>query len=201
MIGDPERVLVTFQDGKIPIRTALHAKNTTGIITQAVRVASDRDTFDATGVELTSYWHAIGQSHWQRVYKTSLVYHPLPSVIVMDKVQSKFKKTKRSFVYHYLFSPALPGKPTLLFIHGFPSTSYDWYQQINYFQPKGYGLVVPDLLGFGRTEPKSNNPADFLHTAIGEDLLDILDEEDIKNVIAIGHDWHVLIRLSVITLM
>ncbi|KAH0828013.1 Alpha/Beta hydrolase protein [Lanmaoa asiatica] len=117
----------------------------------------------------------------------------------MDKIQSKFKKT-RKFVYHYLFSQALPGKPTLLFIHGFPSTSYDWYHQINYFQPKGYGLVVPDLLGYGRTEPKSNNPADFLHTAVGQDLLDILDEECVKNVIAIGHDWHVPTYLHAIAL-
>lgn len=108
----------------------------------------------------------------------------------MDKVHSKFKKTNRNIVYHYLFSPALPGKPTLLFIHGFPSTSYDWYPQINYFQPKGYGLIVPDLLGYGRTEPKSTDPADFLHTAIGLDLLNILDEEGVKDVIAVGHDWY-----------
>ncbi|KAF8444804.1 Alpha/Beta hydrolase protein [Boletus edulis BED1] len=119
----------------------------------------------------------------------SPVHLSLHQPIVMDKVQSKFKTTRRDFKYHYLFSPALPRKPTLLFIHGFPSTSYDWYRQINYFQPEGYGLVVPDLLGFGQTEPKSNNPADFLHTAIGQDLLDILDEEGVKNVIAIGHDW------------
>ncbi|KAG8214073.1 Alpha/Beta hydrolase protein [Butyriboletus roseoflavus] len=113
--------------------------------------------------------------------------------IVMDKIHSKFKKTNRDFVYHYLFSKPLPGKPTLLFIHGFPSSSYGWYHQINYFQPKGYGLVVPDLVGYGRTEPKSTNPADFLHTAVARDLLDILDEEAVKDVIAIGHDWHVLL--------
>ncbi|KAN0091297.1 Alpha/Beta hydrolase fold [Tylopilus felleus] len=107
----------------------------------------------------------------------------------MDEVQSKFKKTSRNFVYHYLFSPASPQKPTFLFIHGFPSTSYDWYHQINYFQPRGYGLVVPDLVGFGETEPKSTDPADFLHTAIAQDLLDILDEEGVQNVIAVGHDW------------
>ena len=108
----------------------------------------------------------------------------------MDEVQSKFKKTSRNFVYHYLFSPASPQKPTFLFIHGFPSTSYDWYHQINYFQPRGYGLVVPDLVGFGETEPKSTDPADFLHTAIAQDLLDILDEEGVQNVIAVGHDWY-----------
>ncbi|KAG9316768.1 Alpha/Beta hydrolase protein [Chiua virens] len=107
----------------------------------------------------------------------------------MDKIQSKFKTTKRNFAYHYLFSAAVAGKPTLLFIHGFPSTSYDWYRQIDYFQPKGYGLVVPDLVGLGRTEPKSVDPADFAHTAVAQDILDILDEEMISNVIAIGHDW------------
>ncbi|OBZ69846.1 Bifunctional epoxide hydrolase 2 [Grifola frondosa] len=63
-----------------------------------------------------------------------------------------------------------PIAPTLLFIHGFPSTSYDWTRQIKHFQPKGYGIIAPDLLGYG-------------------DLVDILDAEHVDKTIGIGHDW------------
>ncbi|KIJ68099.1 hypothetical protein HYDPIDRAFT_83277 [Hydnomerulius pinastri MD-312] len=101
----------------------------------------------------------------------------------------KSHKTQRGFDYRYLFAKANPGKPTLLFIHGFPSTSFDWYHQINFFKPKGYGLVVPDLLGLGRTEPKPSNPTDFLQTAVAQDMVDILDAEGVADVISIGHDW------------
>ncbi|KIK99374.1 hypothetical protein PAXRUDRAFT_822790 [Paxillus rubicundulus Ve08.2h10] len=107
----------------------------------------------------------------------------------MENVQSKYKKTQRAITYHYLFATAQPGKPTLLLIHGFPSTSYDWYHQINFLEPKGYGLVVPDLLGLGKTEPKTTNPADFLQTEVARDMVEILDEEGVKDVIVIGHDW------------
>ncbi|KAF9241876.1 Alpha/Beta hydrolase protein [Melanogaster broomeanus] len=107
----------------------------------------------------------------------------------MENVQSKYKQTRRDINYHYLFVRAQPGKPTLLFIHGFPSTSYEWYHQINFFEPKGYGLVVPDILGLGKTEPKTTNPNDFLHTEVANDLVEILDGEGVEDVIAIGHDW------------
>ncbi|KAH7888898.1 Alpha/Beta hydrolase protein [Phlebopus sp. FC_14] len=108
----------------------------------------------------------------------------------MEELQSRYRNsvTTRGFEYHYLSIPAQPGKPTLLFLHGFPSTSYDWYRQIEFFEPKGYGLVVPDMLGYGGTA-KPVEPAAFLHTAIAQDIVDILDAEGSKDVFAIGHDW------------
>ncbi|KAF8922733.1 Alpha/Beta hydrolase protein [Mucidula mucida] len=42
-------------------------------------------------------------------------------------------------------------KPYLLFLHGFPSSSYDWRYQIEFFSNQGYGLIVPDMLGYGGT--------------------------------------------------
>ncbi|KAF8459845.1 Alpha/Beta hydrolase protein, partial [Gautieria morchelliformis] len=54
--------------------------------------------------------------------------------------------------YHYHYHPAKSaGLPTLLFLHGFPSTSGDWVCQVVYFSSKGYGVVAPDMLGYGGT--------------------------------------------------
>ena len=96
--------------------------------------------------------------------------------------------TSRGLTYHCLSLPAVDNKPTLLFVHGFPSTSYDWYHQINYFSERGFGVVAPDMLGYGGSS-KPTDTSLFLHTAIAQDLLDILDAEKVQNAIAVGHDW------------
>ncbi|KAG2089864.1 Alpha/Beta hydrolase protein [Suillus discolor] len=107
-----------------------------------------------------------------------------------ESLVSKYKDivTSRGLTYHYLSLPAVDDKPTLLFIHGFPSISYDWYHQINYFSKRGFGVVAPDMLGYGGTS-KPTDMSFFLHTAIAQDLLDILDAEKVQKAIAVGHDW------------
>ncbi|KAF6754468.1 Alpha/Beta hydrolase protein [Ephemerocybe angulata] len=97
-------------------------------------------------------------------------------------------KTSRGYKYHYYFSAAAAGKPTLLLVHGFPSLSVDWYRQIAYFKKKGYGLVVPDGLGYGGTD-KPEEAKVYVHSLLAKDLVDILDHEKVANVLAIGHDW------------
>ncbi|KAF6766530.1 Alpha/Beta hydrolase protein [Ephemerocybe angulata] len=108
----------------------------------------------------------------------------------MDSLTSDYKDfaTSRGLNYHYYFSAADAGKPTLLFVHGFPSISLDWYYQIIYFKAKGYGVVVPDMLGYGGTDKPEEHTA-YLHSLLAKDLIDILEHEKIENVLAIGHDW------------
>lgn len=50
-------------------------------------------------------------------------------------------------------------KPYLLLYHGFPSSSYDWRHQIKHFAELGYGLLAPDLLGYGDTDKPSDPSA------------------------------------------
>jgi pimeloyl-ACP methyl ester carboxylesterase len=108
----------------------------------------------------------------------------------MESLLSSFKQFKvtRGFNYHYYFSPATSGKPTLLLIHGFPSLAIDWHNQITFFKAKGYGLVVPDMLGYGGTD-KPEEYTEYLHTLLAQDLVDILDHEEVTDAIAVGHDW------------
>ncbi|KAJ6476889.1 alpha/beta-hydrolase, partial [Mycena sanguinolenta] len=88
----------------------------------------------------------------------------------MDHTNYKKTKTKRGFTYSYYFSAPAPGKPVLFFSHGFPSASFLWRKEVTFFQPLGYGIIVPDHLGYG------------------EDMGDILDAEAVATV-AVGHDW------------
>jgi soluble epoxide hydrolase/lipid-phosphate phosphatase len=97
-------------------------------------------------------------------------------------------RTKRGFNYHYLSLLPEPGKPTLLFLHGFPSTIRDWHHQIDYFSARGYGLIVPDMLGYGGTD-KPTDVKYYILNGMSDDVINILDAEGIDKSFAIGHDW------------
>ncbi len=106
----------------------------------------------------------------------------------MDASLYKTATVSRGFTYHYYYSPAAKGKPTILFIHGFPSSSYDWRRQVEHFRPQGYGIIVPDILGVGGTSKPDNADA-FRFALVARDIIDVLDAEGLKTIIGIGHDW------------
>ena len=96
--------------------------------------------------------------------------------------------TTRGYKYHYYFASAKESKPTLLFCHGFPSTSQDWRLIVPFFEKQGYGIIAPDMLGYGGTD-KPTDPAVYKGTLMTKAMVDILDAEKIAKVIVIGHDW------------
>jgi soluble epoxide hydrolase/lipid-phosphate phosphatase len=113
----------------------------------------------------------------------------------MDPSCYKDTEVSRGLNYHYYLLPPTDGKPTLLFLHGFPSSSYDWNRQIAYLQPKGYGIVAPDMLGLGRTSRPLDAEA-FRPNLMAKDIIDLLDQENIDKVIGVAHDWCILVLCS-----
>jgi pimeloyl-ACP methyl ester carboxylesterase len=111
---------------------------------------------------------------------------------ILDSLLPHFKEVvvTRGFKYHYYYSAPTPSKPTLLFIHGFPSLALDWHHQITYFEERGYGLVVPNQLGYGGSD-KPPEVKDYVQSLIAKDMVDILDHEKATDVIVVGHDWYV----------
>jgi pimeloyl-ACP methyl ester carboxylesterase len=106
----------------------------------------------------------------------------------MDSSKYKQLATTTGQNYNYYFSAAEGPKLTVLFVHGFPSTSYDWRHQVTYFQTRGYGVIVPDQLGYGGTS-KPTDTESYRATKMAKSIVDILDAEGMEKVVAIGHDW------------
>lgn len=92
------------------------------------------------------------------------------------------------YVYDYV--PAQQNKSTLLFLHGFPSTRHDWAAQIANLTVAGYGIVAPDLLGFGDSDRPTDVEA-YRFRRISGHLTEILDDCGIETVVGVAHDWGV----------
>lgn len=90
--------------------------------------------------------------------------------------------------YAYICSKAVSTKPTFLLLHGFPSSSYDWRFQIKPLSDLGYGVIAPDLLGYGDTD-KPTDLERYKLKKMSADVVQILDKESLETVIAVGHDW------------
>ncbi|CAH0050671.1 unnamed protein product [Clonostachys solani] len=91
--------------------------------------------------------------------------------------------------YSFVHLPATrPSHPTLLFLHGFPSQLHDWAFQIAYFSSHGYGVVAPDLLGYGQSS-KPDDAAQYRLKLISDDICRLLDHLDLPSVVGVGHDF------------
>jgi soluble epoxide hydrolase/lipid-phosphate phosphatase len=91
-------------------------------------------------------------------------------------------------IYGYVYIPPQSSKTTILFLHGFPSGAYDWRHQIPHFSKAGYGVLVPDLLGYGSTD-KPELAEQYRGKKMASEIIEILDHENIGKVHGVGHDW------------
>jgi soluble epoxide hydrolase/lipid-phosphate phosphatase len=90
--------------------------------------------------------------------------------------------------YAYIFvPPASPTQPTFLLLHGFPSSSFDWRRVIPLLTEDGYGVIAPDLLGFGDTD-KPTDLAAYSMKRMADHLSELVLKEGIQQVIGVGHD-------------
>lgn len=55
-------------------------------------------------------------------------------------------------VFYREAGPSAPASPTILLLHGFPSSSHQFRHLIPLLASKGYRVIAPDLPGFGFTE-------------------------------------------------
>ena len=107
----------------------------------------------------------------------------------MDSLEKKTLEVSRGFTYSYYTSPARNSLPTIILCHGWPDTAELWEGIITgYLKPAGYGIIAPDLLGYGGTSKPTDYQA-YNFQQMSKDAIDILDHEGIDKVIALGHDW------------
>jgi soluble epoxide hydrolase / lipid-phosphate phosphatase len=90
--------------------------------------------------------------------------------------------------YSYISIPAHAPNPTLLLLHGFPSSCYDWRFQIAHFRARGYGILAPDLLGYGETDRPTDADA-YRGKKMASEMVEIMEHEGIGKVHGVAHDW------------
>ncbi|KAF8573427.1 alpha/beta-hydrolase [Ramaria rubella] len=90
--------------------------------------------------------------------------------------------------YHYYYHPAKADNSTLLFLHGFPSFSEHWVNQVVYFTNKGHGVIALDMLGYAGTSKVLDYKL-YSRSAIAGHCVAILDAEDLDKVIVVSHHW------------
>ncbi|GJE94746.1 alpha/beta hydrolase [Phanerochaete sordida] len=117
----------------------------------------------------------------------------------MDASHYRTLTVSRGLAYNVFHAPAAAGKPTLLLLHGFPGSSYDWRRTAPYLAARGLGVVAPDMLGAGGTARPADAQA-FRLAAIARDVVDILDALGLAKVVGVGHDWG-CVALSYLSLL
>ncbi|KAI6146148.1 Alpha/Beta hydrolase protein [Pisolithus tinctorius] len=93
--------------------------------------------------------------------------------------------------YHYVDEkPANDSDETvtLLCIHGFPDLWYGWRHQIKPWVEHGYRVVVPDMLGYGKTDMPTETSA-YSTKNLSNDLAALLDHIGVQKAVVVGHDW------------
>lgn len=107
-----------------------------------------------------------------------------------SSIPSKAFQVSPTITYKYYYSPASePALQTLLFLHGFPSTAADFRPQLEHFASRGYGVLAPDLLGYGGTS-KPADAREYVWRAMSAHVAAILDAEGLagRAVVGVGHD-------------
>lgn len=82
--------------------------------------------------------------------------------------------------------PETKPKGTVLLLHGFPQTSYQFRHVIPLFASAGYRVIAPDYRGAGNS---SRPHIDYTKTVMAGDILVLLDHAGVSEAIhVIGHD-------------
>lgn len=96
-------------------------------------------------------------------------------------MQPSFIQT-RDLRVHYLQEGT--GDP-VVFIHGFPETSYEWRHQFAAFGGQ-YACFAPDLRGFGGTDKPG---ARVSREILAADIVNFMDALGIERAAVVAHDW------------
>jgi soluble epoxide hydrolase / lipid-phosphate phosphatase len=91
--------------------------------------------------------------------------------------------------YAYIHVPAADtSKPTFLLLHGFPSATFDWRHIMPMLTERKYGIIAPDLLGYGDSD-KPTDVAAYSFERMAGHVVEIIKAEGLTQVIGVGHDW------------
>jgi pimeloyl-ACP methyl ester carboxylesterase len=111
-------------------------------------------------------------------------------------VRGEFIDVGGTRLYYYASGSRGAGEPLLL-VHGFPTSSHLWARVVPLL-PVGYRVIVPDLLGYGRSDPASANGPSGDVSVAGHALrmIRLLDVLGVERACVIGHGTGAAVALD-----
>lgn len=100
----------------------------------------------------------------------------------MKKLQSKYYKTSLGNI-HFLYKQGYEN--TIVFLHGIPGNSKTWERTANGLS-KNYEIIIPDLLGFGKSDINRQN---YYMEAQVQVLKEVLHYLKINKFAFVSHDF------------
>jgi haloalkane dehalogenase len=97
---------------------------------------------------------------------------------------------------HYLDEVEGDVGETILLLHGEPSWSYLYRSMIPSLLAADYRVIVPDLIGFGRSD-KPGRPSDYTYAGHLDWLTQFIDQLGLKNITLFCQDWGGLLGLRI----
>ena len=112
-------------------------------------------------------------------------------------MRGEFIDVEGARLYYYAAGTRGAGEPVVL-IHGFPTSSHLWAGVVP-LVPAGHRVIVPDLMGFGRSDPPlaAGPAADLSVRGHADRILALLDELRVERACLVGHGIGAGIALSV----
>ncbi|HZI27340.1 MAG TPA: alpha/beta hydrolase [Gemmatimonadaceae bacterium] len=108
-------------------------------------------------------------------------------------MRGEFVEVGQYRLYYYAAGTRGQGDPIIL-IHGFPTSSHLWSNLVSLL-PAGHRVVVPDLLGFGRSD--IGERADLSIRGHADRLLGLMDVLGITRCFLVGHHMGACIATSI----
>ena len=97
---------------------------------------------------------------------------------------------------HYLDEGPADAAPIFL-LHGEPTWSYLYRKMIPVLTAAGHRVVVPDLVGFGKSD-KPVNEDDYSYQMQVDVMLELVTKRDLQEATFFGQDWGGLVGLRVV---
>jgi len=85
----------------------------------------------------------------------------------------------------------MPGRPLLMFVHGFPEGAFVWDALLEHFsRPEhgGFRCIAPNLRGFERSSAPAD-PKAYRAKHLVQDLIALIATEDSPLACLVAHDW------------
>jgi haloalkane dehalogenase len=78
--------------------------------------------------------------------------------------------------------------PVVFLLHGMPSWSFLWRKVLPPLIGAGYRVIVPDLIGFGRSD-KPTRVEDYSYDRFVDSIKHLIESLDLREINFVVHDW------------